>query len=335
MEHTTLFENILTALNLGSFTAMPQRVSGGYMHKMYKLETTTGTYAVKLLNPSIMKRPDAMENYKRAEQLETVLEANHLPIVPALCIKGQKMHCIDGQYCYLFTWTEGKALDWHEINAEHCKIAGTLLAKIHKLEQTAPSSTESSFTDEDFRFDWDAYIALANEKCPEIAKKLQSNRNLLYLAQQEYNSAMTNVPAISCICDGDMDSKNVLWVDGEPLIIDLECLDYGNPFTEMFQLALSWAGGVLCDIDFERLGAFIRAYSHEYGTLNIDLKSLYGIGFSWLDWLEYNVKRALMIECENEEEQKLGIGQVHETLGRIIYYHSVKDELLKQLPTAQ
>lgn len=327
MENTILFENILNELNLGLFTAPPQRVSGGYMHKMYKLETTTGTYAIKLLNPSIMKRSDAMGNYKRAEELERVLEENKLPIVPALVKNGQKMQCISGQYCYLFDWVDAKALDWHEIRAEHCEIAGALLARIHKLEQTQGSSTG-----EGFDFDWDAYIALADEKCPEIAEELKTNRDLLYFAQQEYNSAMLSAPSISCICDGDMDSKNVLWQDGKPLIIDLECLDYGNPFLEMFQLALSWSGGVLCDIDFERLEAFIAAYAQEYGELNIDLKSLYGIGFSWLDWLEYNVKRALLIECENEEEQKLGIGQVHETLGRIVYYHSVKEEILRNLP---
>lgn len=326
MENTLFFENILTELDLGTFTAAPQRVSGGYMHKMYKLETSTGIYAIKLLNPSIMKRPDAMDNYKRAENLESVLEENELPIVPALTISGRKMQCIDGQYFYHFQWVEGKALDWHEIKKEHCEIAGKLLAKIHKLEQT-----EGASTGEGFDFDWDTYILLASEKCPEIVEELQNNRDLLYLAQEEYNSAMHNVPAVSCICDGDMDSKNVLWIDGEPLIIDLECLDYGNPFLEMFQLALSWSGGVLNDIDFDRLGAFVSAYEDEYGKLHIDLKSLYGIGFSWLDWLEYNVKRALMIECENEEERQLGIGQVHETLARIVYYDSVKENILKNL----
>lgn len=36
----------------------------------------------------------------------------------------------------------------------------------------------------------------------------------------------------------------------------LHCLDYGNPFPEMLQLALSWAGGDVCRIDSRRLGGF-------------------------------------------------------------------------------
>lgn len=326
MENQTILDHIRTKFHLGDFISPPARVSGGYMHKMYKLETTTGTYAIKLLNPSIMKRPDAMDNFKRAEKMEAILEANHLPIVPAISFDGQKMQCIDGYYCYLFHWVEGKPLDWHEITAEHCEIIGNLLARIHKLEQ---STTAASC--EEFDFDWDHYITLATEKCPEIADKLQVNRNLLYQAQQEYNNAQRNAPALSCICDGDMDSKNVLWADGQPLIIDLECLDYGNPFLEMFRLALSWSGDVLCDIQSKRLDSFIKAYTQEYGEIPMDLKSLYGIGFGWLDWLEYNVKRALMIECENEAERQMGIEQVHQTLDRIIYYNSIKETLVKAL----
>ena len=62
-----MFDKIVKQMDIGDLTAKPQRVSGGYMHKMYKLETTTGKYAVKMLNPTIMKRPDAMGNYEKAE----------------------------------------------------------------------------------------------------------------------------------------------------------------------------------------------------------------------------------------------------------------------------
>lgn len=321
-----IFEGILSELDLGDFIVQPQRVSGGYLHKMYKLETTTGKYAVKLLNPVIMKRPDALSNFQRAERLEDTLVKNGIPVVPAIRINGRKMQCIQNQYFYIFRWIEGKALGWKEIKKEHCEIAGKLLAKIHKIEQT-----EKPFTGEKICVDWDAYIELAVEKCPEILNEIKPYRELLYSAQEEYNSALESVPDMICICDGDMDSKNVLWINGNPMIIDLECLDYGNPFLEMFQLALSWSGGVLCDLDYERLNAFITSYLKEYGNFTVPWKNLYGIGFSWLDWLLYNMKRALMIECENEEERKLGIEQVKETIRRIVYYASVKEELLNNL----
>ena len=66
--------------------------------------------------------------------------------------------------------------------------------------------------------------------------------------------------------------------------------------------------------------------------MNIDFTTLYGVGFGWLDWLDYNIRRALGIECEDEEERRLGIEQVLGTIPRIVYYNSVREELLAHLP---
>ena len=92
----------------------------------------------------------------------------------------------------------------------------------------------------------------------------------------------------------------------------------------MLQLALSWAGGDVCDIDPSRLNAFLTAYRSEYGDIPVDWEKLSGAGFSWLDWLEYNTKRALWEECSDEEEQRLGLREAHETIRRIIYYQSIR-----------
>lgn len=95
MEKDRIFEEIVSRLQLGTLKALPQRVSGGYMHKVYRLETTKGSYAVKILNAEIMKRPDALKNFQRAEYLEKILQENEIPIIPALEFKGEKMHSIE------------------------------------------------------------------------------------------------------------------------------------------------------------------------------------------------------------------------------------------------
>lgn len=336
MSQEIIFEKITETLHLGILTATPTRVTGGLMHRMYKLETTTGTYAVKLLNPTIMKRPDAPGNFQRAEKLESVLVQNNIPCVPALEIDGAKMHCIDGQYLYVFHWIKGKSILWEKLTKEHCETAGALLAKVHKIEQSyVPAEID------EIHVDWDRYIAQASENCPEIATELAKHRDLFYSSQDQFNQALQNIPSITTICNGDMDCKNVLWVDGQPLMIDLECLDYGNPTWEMFRLALDWSGDVLCKINFEHLKAFLIAYRQEFNKRNdttnsatpdVILSDLYGLGFGWLDWLDYNIKRALMLECSDEKERRLGIEQVLSTIPRIVYYDSIREELLAHLP---
>ena len=76
-----MIEQIIKKYNLGDITGDILPVSGGLMHKMFKVQTSTGTYAVKHLNPEIMKRPGVMENYKKAEALEKTLEDNNISIV--------------------------------------------------------------------------------------------------------------------------------------------------------------------------------------------------------------------------------------------------------------
>ena len=46
-----LLKKICRQLELGTLTAPPGPLSGGFLHKMYSLFTTKGRYAVKLLNP--------------------------------------------------------------------------------------------------------------------------------------------------------------------------------------------------------------------------------------------------------------------------------------------
>lgn len=409
MESEIFFQKVVRQFGLGELMVRPERVSGGFMHKMYKMETSAGVYALKLLNPVIMERPDAIGNYLRAEKLERILQENDIPVIPALEKDGLKMQCLDGRYYYLFDWFEGKALDWHEIGEVHCRVAGKLLAKIHGIpcveggrfsgqgireivEQedkgtagkevreisgqedkgTAGQGIREILGQEDkgtagqkvreilgqeakeptgqdireilngegaealgqegmFGEDWDSYIKQAAGACPEIAGELAESRELLYQAQRAYHAAIKSVPNVRCICDGDMDCKNVLWKDNEPYIIDLECLDYGNPFTEMYQLALSWAGGAVCDLDFARFGGFIEEYGWEYGDLPVDWKALSGMGYSWLDWLAYNVRRSLGIECADEEERRMGVRETRETIRRIRHYASVREELVEWL----
>ena len=70
----TLILQLFETLSLGEIISPVVPVSGGFMHRMHKVCTKNHIYAVKHLNPKIMKRLDAMENYKKAERLEAILE---------------------------------------------------------------------------------------------------------------------------------------------------------------------------------------------------------------------------------------------------------------------
>ena len=320
-----IFNKICLQLDLGEIMVEPTQLKGGFMHKMYSLFTTKGKYAIKMLNPYVMKRDTVFENYRIAEELEAKLEQSDIPILPALIFNGKKMQEIDGQYFYLFDFYEGKSLKGEEITIEHCRKIGEFLAKIHNIEKESQPYNRS-----EINVDWDMLIEKLSESNTELYNLLSSNRDILYESQQKGNLAVKKMPPVLTICHNDMDSKNVLWNGADCRIIDLECLCYSSPFVELYEMALCWSGYESCNIDFNLFKAPIKSYADNGGELPDDWETICYSSYGRLEWLEYNVKRALGIDC-GEDEIEMGLSEVRETMEHIVYYHSVRDNILECL----
>ena len=314
-----LLERLLRDRGLGNHIAVVESVSGGFMHRMYKVKTDRGIYAVKHLNSEIMKRPDAQENYARAEQIERILEKNNIPIVPALVLGGKKMQNIDGQFFYVFKWHKGQIADWNHITKEECYKAGNILGRIHAIE---PRKVEWKSLPPS-QIDWQSYRTEAKKKDSEIASLLEQNEELLTLAEKELNRARASLPAMLCLSNGDMDPKNIMWENGTPWVIDL---DYGNPVLDALQLALQWSGIVTCDMDINKMLAFFDGYLEAYDNGFRGYGEIVGVAYTWVEWLEYNIQRALG-NCMDEAERELGISEVRNTIHRIQYIQEMEPQI--------
>jgi len=324
-----IFDEISNALGLGLIIEPVNSVSGGYKHKMYHMKTSTGRYAIKLLDPALMAMDEAFEPFAIAEEIESILQKTDIPIVPALTFNEKKMQCIGGRYFYIFNWVEGTAKTWDEITEEHCAIIALNLAKIHKVRQDKGS--EIIYKAES---DWDNYIRLTSEKCPEITDILKENRDFLYSIQRKANIALKSIPNILSIDHIDLNQKNVLWIDKTPWIIDLEALSYENPYIGFFRIAMQWCG-YLCgshNANYGLLKAFIKAYKAEYGNIDVDWEMLYNSNLSMIDWLEFCIKRALTNTNKNDENgSPNNIRMIQYPMESLIYYESIKDEVLAVL----
>ena len=318
---------LMKRCGLGETTAEITPVSGGLMHRMFKVRTELGTYAVKCLNQEIMKRPTARENYATAEALEARLEEAHIPIVAAMTIKRRKMQELDGELFYIFRWQKGRITDMDTVTAEQCRKAGELLGKIHAIDSkfTEPEAPELS------EIDFAKYARMAREAGSPVAELLAENTKLLEAAQQRLNEARTTLPTIVSICDDDIDPKNVMWFRGKPFVIDLECLAYGNPVGAFVDLALQWAGMVNGTYRRENLEAFYEGYRSAYDNGFLAYDALYGIAYTWVEWLEYNIRRALGLEGSGEDERQLGEWEVRNTVARISALGDAEEEICSTL----
>ena len=329
-----LIIRLFKELGLGDVIMPIENVSGGFMHRMYKV-TACGTegsrsFAVKHLNPEIMKRPQAQANYARAEKLEGILEKAGLPIVPALVFDGKKMQEIEGDYFYIFDWHDAKVTDWDNITEEQCFLAGEILGRIHAIDFDLQEAGVENGELELSQTDWKKYETQANESKSEIAGLLGENLELLEYAQNQVNEARKNLPDIIRISDEDMDPKNVMWENGKPLVIDLECLDYGNPASHVLQLALQWSGITTCNLKLNLVRSFFEGYHQAYDNGFHDYQKIFGLAYTWIEWLEYNIQRALGA-CTDEAERQMGVEQVVQTINRIKYLREKEDDIKKEL----
>ncbi len=199
-------------------------VPGGFMHRIYRVETKDHSYAVKHLNPNIMKYPDAMANYRKAEALESKLEKAGIAIVPALAFDSKKMQETDGEFFYIFDWVEGQITDWNNITTKQCKMAGEIQGRIHAIEYTENAEEKH----EPCVISWSRYISDATAAKSEIAPILKDNEQLLCYALDEMNKAYLALPGITT-CDLDL-QKVKAFFDGYLDVFDCGFRAYDKVF---------------------------------------------------------------------------------------------------------
>ena len=322
-----MIEKIVKKFNLGNLISTPSRVSGGLTHKMYMVETDKGKYVVKLLNPNIMKRDRALSNFERADSLEKILEENKIPCIYALEFNGKKIQKIDNQYFYIYNWYDGKILQQDEVTKKNAKLIGKVMANIHNIDIKKHMNT---IPEKSISFDY--YINLAKEQKSEIYDYLYDKLDVLNESMRKGNEAIKKAIAVSTICHNDLDRKNVLWIDDEYRIIDLECLCYSNPYLDLFESALCWSGYEKCSFNSSLFKEFIKYYKDNTKLdMDINWEDIYYLNNGRLEWLHYNIRRALLIECSSKEEQELGIKDVKETIKDVIYYNSIKKRILSAM----
>lgn len=312
------FEELCRHTDLGKLiNAAP--ISGGLLHRMYAVETTEGKYAVKLLNPNIMSRETAMVNYINSERIASYLSSK-IPGLPADKKDGKFVQNLNGQFYLVFQWAEGKSLKWSEIKTSHCEIIAGILAEIHQTdfsELTVPHER----TDKGKPIDWNNYLQQGKQECAEWVEGYQAIIDKLQVWYASAIAATEYLEVDMMLSHRDLDPKNVLWQENKPLLIDWESAGFINPYQDLLETAIYWSANEDGEIDQQRLNSFMRGYKERSGELYADWDVVLATGFSGkLEWLEYNLKRSLWIECADEQEQQMGTAQVTRTIRELKDY---------------
>ena len=302
--------DIWQRLGLGKLLSAPEKVTGGLLHSMDKIHTESGIYALKTLNPQIMKRPEALHNMERSERIARAMKTI-VPVVCALEKEGKCVFSLGEKHMMLYPWMDGKSVFPPDITTDHCAVMGSILGRIHRAD-IQPEGIEKETVKEE-TFNW--------PDCTRNNEWLQpvlEQREKIEKWQREANEGVKALSSRQVISHRDLDPKNVLWNGKEPLLIDWEAAGYVNPYQEMLETAYYWADDGRGSLKEELFKAFAAAYGKYIPLDNVCWQRVFSACFQgMLGWLYYNIRRGCGLENTNDEDCELGKKQVQQTLNSL------------------
>lgn len=311
-------ERFCERYNLGKVISII-KISGGLMHKMFKVETTNGIYCIKVLNKEVMSRSDAYNNFIVSENISNLANKSGIPVSSALSIDGNYINKLDYYYYMVFNYIDGKVLNDDEITTYHCKKIGSILGRLHNLDYKS-IGLEPNIVEYKRLYDWESYINNTNFNNMEYRKLYLDNykkyNSILKRANECFNESNIN----QTICHMDMDPKNVMW-NNNPIVIDWECAKVANPERELLEDALCWSGFLSNNFDKDKFISVFKEYSKYRSINNIDWYDVIcGNLVGRFEWLKYNLERSLGIISNDSEEINIASREVSKTINEINRY---------------
>lgn len=284
--------------DLGTPAGRLSRVSGGFHHRMWRLDTAGGRYAIKQFAEDIDIADAATRTRLNATEVTAREFADRgIPALASLSRKGEHLQVLDGVGYLVFPWTDWKARGRNDIEPYHAQTVAGILAKMHSADIRVEGLGELST--------WPLTAGRLNQLL-ELARHrnvreavyiLERKDDILALADRQ-PAARSVLSQQRTISHGDLDHKNVLWSDGgEPLLIDWESARPVNPTCELLTEALDWSG-ITAHFDHRPFEHFLSVYTEAGGVIVGDHipAAFDAILAAWVNWMLYNVGRAAGIE---------------------------------------
>lgn len=305
--------------NLGNVINV-KKLIGGLMHKMFKVETDKGIYAIKVLNPEVMSREEAYNNFVVSETIANLAKDNGVVVSSAISINNNYLNRFEDMYYMVFEFVEGKVLTDEEITISHCRKIGEILSKIHSLDYSN-LGLNSEIVKYTRLYDWESYINNSNFEKMSYKDVFLNNYKKYNSMLKRANERFNNSNTVLTICHRDMDPKNVMWHNDNPIVIDWESASLSNPYRELLEDALCWSGFLSNDFNEEKFIAVIEAYSKSKNIQDVEwFDVICGNLVGRFGWLKYNLERSLGIKSNDAEEMKLAENEVSKTIEEINRY---------------
>lgn len=312
-------EWLCAAYALGAPLADLAPVSGGLQHHMWRLVTTTGTFAVKELNPASVRQPEMRHTYRLTERIAAAVQRAGLPAVPALVGRPRagRVQDVGDATVLVYPWIDGQALPMGPAAPEQARQIGDILGRIHTLRLNPDALSALAWVPGTFRDDdWVLPARQAAALGLPWADPLRAAVRDLALTNARYRRALPGLYRHRVVSHRDLAPQNVLWrAPRTPAIVDWEAAGVTNPTVELADVALKWSGLPSGEPDATSFAAVLAGY-RAAGALPPDepRDALYAVLANWLAWLRLNLRRSLGDGIVDSAEQEQGTRAATQTL---------------------
>jgi Ser/Thr protein kinase RdoA (MazF antagonist) len=276
---------VCRAFGLGPPAGRARRLRGGYLNRVWRLETARGAYAVKVLNPRYLD-PERRRQYDATLELERLaLEAGVPTAEPVAAAGGAWLVGLPFGLARVHRWVEGRPLDDRDVGPEHARQLGALLARVHGVgprRDVRPEAVLREWTP--------AHWEEPARELPELAPlpALMDRVSAVVVAGR----ALLRHPVLT---HGDVSAKNLLErPDGTVVLLDWDAAQPMEPCLEVAAAALNLAGHVRDEPRPDVLRAFLAGYREAGGRFEGgDRRVLAAFLDGMLGWVWLNYRRAV------------------------------------------
>jgi Ser/Thr protein kinase RdoA (MazF antagonist) len=304
--------------NLGDLISPPTMVTGGLLHKMFHVVTEKGDFAIKILNPEIMKRENVLNNMNRSEQISNKFKSQ-ISLIAAKEFNEQYVIELEDYYFMIFDWIDAISLFSTDIKEYHCKEIGKVLGLIHSNNIDIRGLKKEFTTREGYH--WDEFLHDAKRQNAEWFKIYKDNIEQIKEWDENIIHCFSKMSDIQVISHRDLDPKNVMWKNNIPFIIDWEAAGFVNPFQEFVEVLNYWTVDSSGEYNKNKFNALVSEYTKYINIQDVDWSAVLHSSFDgMLGWLEYNIRRALGLEGTERGNVKEGIEQLVGTIDELNRY---------------
>ncbi len=312
--------SICAAFDLGEPSGDVTPVAGGLTHRMLRLATSRGVFAVKLINRD-WGNPDYVPWYERAFKVELAAFAAGIAMprpVPVAWTGACLAEIADGARSPIMArvheWVEGAPLTHESASASDAREVGAIVAAIHALA-IAPTGNAEHLSSALDRVHWGNLLERGRAGGTAWSGALEAALPIVDGLIAFVQSATPDVRSM-IMSHRDSDAKNVLRAkDGRLLLIDWDAASPVVARRDVATHALVWGGGYAGEPNPALARAFVAGYRGAGGVYDNpradDFAEFLRV---MLYWCEFNLRRTLGERLASESHRKIAEAEVRHLL---------------------